>query len=420
MAKKYDWEWPSTIPILDDHSAVKHEILKQYIFNYLIIRNKDPRIRQFKIAIIDGFCGGGLYTRPGYKDKHEGSPLIVMGQVKKACEEIQKNRTAPFELIPHFIFMDSEKRHLDFAENLTKERFPEYERNARFFHDKFANKYLSILEYLKREKINNAIFLLDQYGYSNVPLHITQTIFHTMDKAEVLLTFAVDKLLTYFTNNPQQKEMLRRVGLLEHSNLENLAEIKMDPAWRYILQAELSKGIEKNSGAKFYTPFFIKSSKVNIAYWFVHLANHLRARSEMVDLHWKMQNHFIHHGKSGLRMFGYDPQYDPIITGYANLFEFDEKAKQQSHESLVVDIPKTIFDDAGEKGIRAVDFFSQVCNQTPATQKMLQESLNSSVKNNEIKAISKGGVRRQKGSSIHGTDILIPEQKPFFYYGNEQ
>ncbi len=226
MVKKYDWEWPSTIPVLDDHSAVKHEILKIYIYNYLLIRTQNPRVRSFKIAIIDGFCGGGLYSRPGHASDHEGSPLIVMRQVKKAFEDIQKKRSAPFELSPHFIFLDSREQHICFAKKLVKERFPEYFNKSQFICSKFSEEYLSVLRYLGKEQIKNAVFLLDQYGYGDVPFHITRMIFHTLRKAEVLLTFAVDQLINYLTNDKQKKEMLRRLGLLEYIDLGDFANIR--------------------------------------------------------------------------------------------------------------------------------------------------------------------------------------------------
>ena len=117
-----------------------------------------------------------------------------------------------------------------------------------------------------------------------------------------------------------------------------------------------------------------------------------------------------------MRKFGYDPQYDPVLTGYANLFEFDESARRQSFESLAEDIPRYIYDEVKEKEIIVGELFSRVSNQTPATESMLNQSLDDSIKRNEIQAISEKGVKRRKGSAMQSSDTIVAVQKPFFYF----
>jgi hypothetical protein len=75
------------------------------------------------------------------------------------------------------------------------------------------------------------------------------------------------------------------------------------------IQTTLHEAFATQSGAAFYTPFFIKSGGSNRSYWFLHLANNARANDVVKDLHWKKSNHFKHYGRSGMRMLmlGFDP-----------------------------------------------------------------------------------------------------------------
>ncbi|MDP6690957.1 MAG: three-Cys-motif partner protein TcmP, partial [Alphaproteobacteria bacterium] len=71
MARKsYDWSGGAE---LDDHTRCKHKILKEYFRQYLITRCQLPQQEKFRLAIIDGFAGAGIYNCGSF-----GSPLIIL------------------------------------------------------------------------------------------------------------------------------------------------------------------------------------------------------------------------------------------------------------------------------------------------------------------------------------------------------
>jgi len=44
---------------LRKHSRRKHKILREYFFRYLTVRCQLPQQERFRLAVIDGFAGGG-------------------------------------------------------------------------------------------------------------------------------------------------------------------------------------------------------------------------------------------------------------------------------------------------------------------------------------------------------------------------
>ena len=63
----------------------------------------------------------------------------------------------------------------------------------------------------KSKKNGRSIFILDQYGYKDAPIPVIRKIFLSLKKAEVILTFSIDSLIDYLTeNNPK---VLQNMGL---------------------------------------------------------------------------------------------------------------------------------------------------------------------------------------------------------------
>lgn len=64
MAKKenkYAWRIGSPPPVLEQHSAVKHRIIENYVRNYIQTLMSQAHIPKLQLTLIDGFSGGGCY-----------------------------------------------------------------------------------------------------------------------------------------------------------------------------------------------------------------------------------------------------------------------------------------------------------------------------------------------------------------------
>ena len=75
--------------MLEDHSRRKHKILREYFFNYLTVRCQIAQMERFRLAVVDGFAGGGKYHCGT-----SGSPLIFVEELKRAVEAVNARRAA--------------------------------------------------------------------------------------------------------------------------------------------------------------------------------------------------------------------------------------------------------------------------------------------------------------------------------------
>jgi hypothetical protein len=150
---------------------------------------------------------------------------------------------------------------------------------------------------------------------------------------------------------------------------------KSKPEWRRLIQLELHKEIQEKTGAKFYTPFFIRSTEANRDLWLVHLSGHYRARDVMVGIHWLQNTSFAHYAKPGLNMFGYDQDDDQFRSSQLWLpgYFFDETARALTHEAIHEQLARQIVDS--REAIDVQSIFAVVSNGTPATVQMLRDVL---------------------------------------------
>src|SRR5882757_9652713 len=58
VEKLYSWKAGAA---LEEHSKRKHKIVREYFARYLTVRCQLPMQSKFRLAIVDGFAGGGRY-----------------------------------------------------------------------------------------------------------------------------------------------------------------------------------------------------------------------------------------------------------------------------------------------------------------------------------------------------------------------
>lgn len=163
------------------------------------------------------------------------------------------------------------------------------------------------------------------------------------------------------------------------------------------IQPLLYRGIVSASGAEFYTPFFIKSDVSNRSYWLFHFSSRAKARDEMVKLHWEHKNTFVHYGRAGLHMLGYNSDNNNT------LFSFDEFAKELSLKTLSEDLPRAIYNF---KTTSFENLKNHILNTTPATVDMLKDSLLHPMDSGEVMVTSIDGAARRSVNAIKDTDII--------------
>lgn len=335
-SKKYHWEIGNSLPTVEEHSMVKLNIIEKYLEAYVKHLTIFPYSTTLKFAIIDGFSGGGLYS---FKGKEVlGSPLRILETIQRLKREIAFQRENDNRGLIRFDIpiycIEKDKKVYEFLIQTINQRG--FKNSVSIINGEFEKIYLQIIQKLKMQKYQRAIFILDQYGYADATINTINNILTNFKNTEVILTFACDSLIDYLSD--KNKTALINLGL-ENSDIEHLLDTKIDnDDNRKILQFNLLDSIIKKINPHFYTPFFVKGEKTHRAYWLLHFSNHPTARNEMVKLHYENHNAFIHYGGEGLDMFGYSSKDKKMLDP----FLFAESDKQKSLKSITKQIQEKI------------------------------------------------------------------------------
>jgi len=422
--KHYDWK--NGPAIIQQHSIAKHTILRSYLTAYFQTLASNPQQDVFRLTLVDGFAGGGVYLHEDSRQEIEGSPFICLQSVQEAEFLLNANRKKPIKLDVNYFFVEDDRdAYLHLDKVLRRNGYGvEIGNKIQLINDKFQNHATAIIDFIKRKSPQNgrSLFIFDQYGYKNVPSALISAIFNVLPRAEVILTFGVDSLLNYANDNNFQK-LIDDIALPDVLKGKSVAEIKsQEKDWRLFIQSRLYRSLTYQCGAKYFTPFFIRNARGHGDYWLIHMSQHYRARDVMTEVHWNNNNYFIHYGGSGLDMFkdclymlGYDATKDLKISGQTELlgFEFDGYAKESSISALMEQIPRIIYAD--DLGMSFESLFATTCNGSPASAMIYREAIAQLIKHKQIEVISESNQKRQSAKQIKPTDQIIPpSQRPLF------
>lgn len=411
--KHYNWEnGPDAI---QQHSIAKHRILQSYLAAYFKTLVSSPNQDELRLTIVDGFAGGGLYYHHDTKELIKGSPFVCLNATKEAEFLLNQGRRKPLKLDVSYFFIEANRNaylHLDKV--LRQDGYASQIGNTiQVRHAKFQNEVDNIIQSIKRKSPRNgrSIFVLDQYGYKEVPTGLIQKIFANLPSAEVILTFGVDSFVNFASDKDLTNELLDEIGITDAWQGKSIEEIKSsEKEWRYFIQSALYRSLVSRCGAEYYTPFFIRNNQGHGDYWLIHMSQHFRARDVMTKVHWDNQNYFIHYGGAGLNMFqmvGYDPDHDASLSGQSSLgFEFDDIARKTSIATLAAQIPRLIY--SNNDGMSFGELFAKTCNGSPASASIYQETIHELLTNKILDVVGANGEIRRSAIQIKNNDQIMP------------
>ncbi len=394
--------------VLKEHSKKKHQVLRQYISEYLRIRCRTPQQSRFRLAIVDGFAGGGAY-----EGGEPGSPLIFLSLLEEQTNEINVERAAngmaqiQFECL--LILNDLDKDAINILKSNVAPLLQAC--NAKnhltvqieFLNDEFEVAYPKVKVLLASNKIpRNVFFNLDQCGSSRVTRNTIVDILTTYQSAEVLLTFAAQSMFTYLSrNNPDALAKTLSQHGIEQTRIEDISEVANKREWRAAIERLVFESYR--SCSPYVSPFAINNPD-GWFYWLLHFANEPKARQVYNDLLHENAGAQGHFGRSGLSMLAYDPQFE------GSDYLFADSDRQRAREELYGDIPKAVseFGDA----IAIEDFIRNVSNETPAHSMDIKQMM---IENTDLTVRTENGGERRSPNGIRSTDTLILNpQRSFF------
>jgi three-Cys-motif partner protein len=406
VEKHYAWEEGAK---LAEHTKRKHRIVRQYVADYLRIRCQLPQQEKFRLAIVDGFAGGGRY-----KDGEPGSPLIFIEQLQRASVAFNADRLTqnlrPIEIECLLILNELDSKVLDFLkahvapqEVQAQQEASKLHLRVEYLNHPFQAAYPLIKDLLRRGGYGNVIFNLDQCGHSRVERETLLDIMRSYPRSEIIYTFMIEALLA-FLQKADPERLRRQLGYLNlgANALQSLESgVVSNSVW---LGAAEKVVFDAFYGcAPFVSPFAIHNP-TGWRYWLIHFANSYRARQAYNNVLHDNKNAQAHFGRFDLNMMSYDPAKE------GQLYLFDEPGRATAKSQLLVDIPRNIaeYGDA----MRVGEFYAGIYNTTPAHSDDINSAI---IESEDIEVITPAGGFRRVGRAIETGDIIrLRTQRSFF------
>jgi three-Cys-motif partner protein len=400
------------LPKLAAHSQAKLDVLRSYIEDYIqILCTGNPGQDRFRLTLVDGFAGGGLYEGGKF-----GSPFVLLQAVQVAEAKLNEHRTKRIFIDCHFYFVESAAPAAECLEHQLKQSVyaPQVGKSIFLIRDKFESAQERIVAE-SRQRFSRGgsrvIFFLDQCGYSDAPPPLLRSISEKLNlKAEFIVNLAIDWLTAYVKSEATFRKIFPSLGLEQELPVETVVAAIKNPQFdpQYVVESFVGPAFQKVSGSPFFSPFYIQAPKSNRGYWLVHLAPQRRARSAMLDVYWRVATGCRHFGHTGLDMLTFKPDADP--SGYLDGLEFGGTTRASVLERLVQDFAREIR-DRHTAGISYRAFHDAYCNRIMANEEMVREALIRLMQTADIEVRGqKGGSKRV--DSIQPDDVIKPGNAP--------
>lgn len=427
---EYAWDSIENPPVIKIHSLNKHEIITEYIKVYLD-KLYQAAHSSFKVAIVDGFAGGGIYKKADGTGLAYGSPIKIMQAVNESQQLLPEKYKKNVHIDARYYFVEEKIKAFNTLGAVLDrlELTPFANPDSKVIHGSIDNYYDGIIDSIMSQgTAHRAIFILDQYGYSDVPMLKIQQIFKRLPKAEVILTFAIDWLIDYLSTKPEAiektRKTLRSLGLSDR--LDEIIDLRSKKGARFLIQDILSEELAQKCGSRFFTRYFIRADGkgANISHrdlWIVHMSQHKIARDEMVKIHWNSANSIsIHSGYEGIdphgmARMGYTTRADERL-GQINLgFNFKDDRKL-AVDALLKQIPDIICDMSRNGPFTLDQLMEKFVNHTVSSSEIVKEVLNYLIKSKDITVkCPKTGATKRKGNTIGWGDYIKYNQQTFLF-----
>jgi three-Cys-motif partner protein len=406
ITKRYSWKTGAT---LEEHSKRKLKILREYFARYLDVRCQLPQRTCFRLAVVDGFSGGGSYACGT-----AGSPIIFIEELGAATARFNIKRIeegmAPLDIECLLVLNDESRETIELlkihAEPLlaaVKVNIPKLHLRIEYLNKRFEEAYPDVKQLLEHGRYRNVLFNLDQYGSSHIERNTLADIIISFSSAEIFYTFSISSLLAFLQkSNPKLLDAQLAFLGATPADLSSLKGQMSNNAW--LGAAERLVFDSFRSCATYVSPFSINNPN-GWRYWLIHFANNYRARQEYNNVLHQNSSAQAHFGRSGLYMLSFDPAHDRNA-----LYLFDFSGRKEARKQLSEDIPRLVTDFGDTIGVS--EFYENIYNMTPAHMDDVHAAI---IENPDLEVITEQGGERRRANTISWGDTLrIKQQRSFF------
>lgn len=409
--KDFRWGSDGSPPEIGAHSEAKLRVFRDYLRLYLDIVTQ-PRVRQLRLTIVDGFAGGGYFSRGD--TIVSGSPLVILDEIDAAKSRVNLDRSVPVEFLDRAHFVDSRRQNLDaLRAKLWEDGYGTRIDKSIFLHEGPIEAHIKTLKAeVKKQspRSGRSIFLLDQTGYTEVEFSMARSILTDLDRSEIIMTWAVDWLVDFISDKPDFVKAASSANIDEEM-LRELLSFKEQKHARYLIQNRLAAHLREQLGFPYFTVFFVKPSDSHRALWLVHASQHPTARDAMVRTHWAVANASISHGPDGFGILGFTPDNEHTLP---LPLEFDGPAEDRVMAGLKRDLVSTVVDNFGHEPVTVEKLQGLALNAgVMGTYAHFGDAVSASAEDREIQLLTPTGQLARPGAKVQSHHrVFIPEPPP--------
>ncbi|MEM7777343.1 MAG: three-Cys-motif partner protein TcmP [Pseudomonadota bacterium] len=406
VQKAYEWVDGAE---LEEHSKRKHKVLREYFFQYITVRCKNPQQEKFRLAIMDGFAGGGRY-----KCGAPGSPIIFIEELEKAVSKINTERavnglkTLEVECLlilndanadAHQVLQEAVAPILAAARDREKRLYLD----VQYLNQTFEEAYPVAKSLIEQGRYRTVLFNLDQCGHSHVERSTLEDIMRSFAAPEIFYTFAIQALLAFLEKSEPSRlqSQLQYIGL-DASKWHEFEAVMSNDQWLGVAERLVFDTLSRC--AQFVSPFSIQNPK-GWRYWMIHFSGKARARQVYNNTLHNNSTAQAHFGRAGLEMLSYNPNDE------GQIYLFDESGRETAQKQLFDDIPRMIM-RSGD-AINVNEFYEDIYNATPAHMDDIHAAI---IDNPDLEVTTPAGGERRKPNTINAGDtIRIKNQRSFSF-----
>lgn len=261
MADTLPTVWPA-----EPHTIAKHAIFKAYLQAWAPILSQSKWTTADELLLVDGFSGPGEYS-----GGEPGSPVVAL----RALADHQITFPVPVRLL----CIESRS---DRCENLRK--CLEGEPTAKNCvvepprHGECEAEVLGLIEQrrLQRRNLGPALFFLDQFGYSQVPM----TLIAAIMKHEKCEIFSYMNFLRLNHTLADVDKAAAHTAAFGDERWRGALSLSDEPRRRFLLDAYTS-AIKERAGVRYVWPFAMFDTTGKLIHWLIFSTNSKKGLMEM-------------------------------------------------------------------------------------------------------------------------------------------
>lgn len=327
MAKPKGVTWP-----LEDHTRVKHEILRRYLDAWYPIMLTS----QGSVLIVDGFAGPGEYD-----NGEPGSPIIMIDSfLKHSYDKMRQKQT-------NFLFIEEDPKRCENLKGLLDARAVNFPPTTQFelFQGTFQNGMSKTLNAIDACKLQvDAMFVfIDPFGYSHTPMKLIKRIL-SYPKSEVLITLMSEEINRFLKADYNTKET-QYTDLFGTEDWKNIMVNVSNSRERMLRQHTLYQTQLINmGGAKYVRSFRMRNKNNAVDYFLFFGTKHVKGMEVMKGAMYKVDPWGDYDFSDFTKpeqpvLFEPEPDYTPLTRLLTEQFKNKTITIEEIHDFVITKTP---------------------------------------------------------------------------------